>query len=184
MSRAADFLGPHGVLAESLPGFEHRAGQVEMAARVEETLNRDGALMIEAGTGIGKSFAYLIPALLCGERVVISTATKNLQDQLFEKDLPQLQGLLGSRVPVARMKGRENYLCRLEWEKFQTEGDLKLDSRRSADLRRIAAWAEKTKTGDRDEIRGLRGPTDYWRGISTISENCMAAAVLTTRSVT
>ncbi|MXZ60042.1 MAG: ATP-dependent DNA helicase [Acidobacteria bacterium] len=173
MSRAADFLGPHGVLAESLPGFEHRAGQVEMAARVEETLNRDGALMIEAGTGIGKSFAYLIPALLCGERVVISTATKNLQDQLFEKDLPQLQGLLGSRVPVVRMKGRENYLCRLEWEKFQTEGDLKLDSRRSADLRRIAAWAEKTKTGDRDEIRGLRGPTDYWRGISTISENCI-----------
>lgn len=173
MSRAADFLGPHGVLSESLPGFEHRAGQVEMAARVEETLNGDGALMIEAGTGIGKSFAYLIPALLCGERVVISTATKNLQDQLFEKDLPQLQGLLGSRVPVARMKGRENYLCRLEWQKFQTEGDLKLDARRSADLRRIAAWAEKTKTGDRDEIRGLRGPTDYWRGISTISENCI-----------
>lgn len=173
MSRAADFLGPHGVLSESLPGFEHRAGQVEMAARVEETLNGDGALMIEAGTGIGKSFAYLIPALLCGERVVISTATKNLQDQLFEKDLPQLQGLLGSRVRVARMKGRENYLCRLEWQKFQTAGDLKLDSRRNADLRRIAAWAEKTKTGDRDEIRGLRGPTDYWRGISTISENCI-----------
>lgn len=173
MSRAADFLGPRGVLAESLPGFEHRAGQVEMAARVEETLNGDGTLMIEAGTGIGKSFAYLIPALLCGERVVISTATKNLQDQLFEKDLPQLQRLLGSRVPVARMKGRENYLCRLEWAKFQTEGDLKLDARRSADLRRIAAWAEKTKTGDRDEIRGLRGPTEYWRGISTVSENCI-----------
>ena len=173
MSQAADFLGPRGVLSESLPGFEHRAGQVEMAARVEETLQGDGALMIEAGTGIGKSFAYLIPALLCGERVVISTATKNLQDQLFDKDLPQLQRILGSRVPVARMKGRENYLCRLEWQKFQTEGDLKLDPRRGADLRRIAAWAEKTKTGDRDEIRGLRGPTEYWRGISTISENCI-----------
>ena len=173
MSRAADFLGPRGVLSEALPGFEHRAGQVEMAARVEATLNGDGALMIEAGTGIGKSFAYLIPALLCGERVVISTATRNLQDQLFEKDLPQLQGLLGSRVPVARMKGRENYLCKLEWAKFQTEGDLKLDSRRSADLRRIARWAEKTKTGDRDEIRGLRGPTEYWRGISTVSDNCI-----------
>ena len=173
MSRAADFLGPHGVLSESLPGFEHRAGQVEMAARIEETLRGDGALMIEAGTGIGKSFAYLIPALLCGERVVISTATRNLQDQLFDKDLPQLQRILGSRVPVARMKGRENYLCRLEWEKLQTAGDLKLDARRAADLRRIAAWAEKTKTGDRDEIRGLRGPTDYWRGISTISDNCI-----------
>ena len=173
MSRSADFLGPRGALSESLPGFEHRAGQVEMAARVEETLNGDGALMIEAGTGIGKSFAYLIPALLCGERVVISTATKNLQDQLFEKDLPQLQRILGSRVPAARMKGRENYLCRLEWQKFQTEPDLKLDSRRKADLRRIAAWAEKTRTGDRDEIRGLRGPIDFWRGISTVSENCI-----------
>ena len=173
MSRAADFLGPHGALSESLPGFEHRAGQVEMAVRVEETLNGDGALMIEAGTGIGKSFAYLIPALLCGERVVISTATKNLQDQLFEKDLPQLQKILGSRIPAARMKGRENYLCRLEWQKFQTEPDLKLDSRRSGDLRRIASWAEKTKTGDRDEIRGLRGSIDFWRGISTVSENCI-----------
>ena len=173
MSQAADFLGPHGALAESLPGFEHRAGQQEMAARVEETLNGDGALMIEAGTGIGKSFAYLIPALLCGERVVISTATKNLQDQLFEKDLPQLQSILGSRVRAARMKGRENYLCRLEWEKFQTEPNLRLDRRRSADLRRIASWAEKTRTGDRDEIRGLRGPVGYWRGISTISENCI-----------
>ena len=173
MSRSADFLGPRGALSESLPGFEHRAGQVEMAARVEEALNGDGALMIEAGTGIGKSFAYLIPALLCGERVVISTATKNLQDQLFEKDLPQLQRILGSRVPAARMKGRENYLCRLEWQKFQTEPDLKLDSRRSADLRRIASWAAKTKTGDRDEIRGLRGSIDFWRGISTVSENCI-----------
>ena len=173
MSRAADFLGPRGVLSESLPGFEHRAGQVEMAARVEEALTGEGALMIEAGTGVGKSFAYLIPALLCGERVVISTATKNLQDQLFDKDLPQLQRILGSRVPVARMKGRENYLCRLEWEKFQTGRDLRLDPRRSADLRRIAAWAEKTRTGDRDEIRGLKGPTEYWRGISTISENCI-----------
>ena len=173
MTRAADFLGPHGVLAESLPGFEHRAGQVEMAARVEEALRDDGALMVEAGTGIGKSFAYLIPALLCGERVVISTATKNLQDQLFEKDLPQLQNILGSRVPAARMKGRENYLCRLEWQKFQTGPELPADRRRSADLRKIARWAEATKTGDRDEIRGLRGSLDFWRGISTVSENCI-----------
>ncbi len=173
MSRAADFLGPHGALSEALPDFEYRAGQVEMAARVEETLNLNATLMIEAGTGIGKSFAYLIPALLCGERVVISTATKNLQDQLFEKDLPQLQSILGSRVPAARMKGRENYLCRLEWQKFQTARNLKLDPRRGADLRRIASWAEKTRTGDRDEIRGLRGSLDFWRGISTISENCI-----------
>lgn len=173
MSRAADFLGPGGALAEALPAFEHRPGQVEMASRVEETLNGGGALMVEAGTGIGKSFAYLVPALLSGEKVVISTATRNLQDQLFEKDLPQLQEILGSRVPAARMKGRENYLCRLEWAKFQEQHDLPLNRARSADLRKIARWAERTKTGDRDEIRGPHGPLDFWRGISTISENCI-----------
>ena len=173
MSQAAGFLGPGGALAEALPGFEHREGQVEMAVRVEETLKRGGALMVEAGTGIGKSFAYLLPALLSGERVVISTATRNLQDQLFEKDLPQLQAILGSRVPVARMKGRENYLCRLEWAKFHAQRDLPLNRTQSANLTKIARWAEKTKTGDRDEIRGLRGPLDFWRGISTISENCI-----------
>ena len=173
MTRAADFLGPDGALAEALPGFEHRPGQVEMAGRVEATLNEGGSLMVEAGTGIGKSFAYLIPALLCGERVVVSTATRNLQDQLFEKDLPELQRILGSRVRAARLKGRENYLCRLEWEKFQEAPDLPLNRDRKNDIRRIAKWAERTKTGDRDEIRGIRGPLEFWRGISTISENCI-----------
>ncbi len=173
MRQAAEFLGPGGALADALPGFEHRAGQVEMAERVEETLRRGGALMVEAGTGTGKSFAYLVPALLSGERVVISTATRNLQDQLFEKDLPQLQAILGSRVPAARMKGRENYLCRLEWSRFQDDPEMQSVRGRAADIRRIARWAERTKTGDRDEIRGIRGQLDFWRRVSTVSENCI-----------
>lgn len=168
---AADFLGEGGALARALDGFEHRRGQVEMAERVEATLGGGGALLVEAGTGIGKSFAYLLPALLCGKRVVVSTATRNLQDQLFEKDLPQLQRILGSRVPTARMKGRENYLCRRRWAEFRASPDLGM-RRRKADLTRIARWAAKTRTGDRDEIGGLTGGLDYWRGISAVSENC------------
>lgn len=168
---SAEFLGEGGALARALDGFEHRRGQVEMAERVEATLGGGGALMVEAGTGIGKSFAYLIPALLCGKRVVVSTATRNLQDQLFEKDLPQLQRILGSRVPTARMKGRENYLCRRRWAEFRASPDLGMRSRKQ-DLTRIARWAEKTATGDRDEIGGLTGGLDYWRGISAVSENC------------
>ena len=170
--RAADFLTPGGPLARALGGFEHRAGQVEMAERIEAVLRDGGSLMVEAGTGIGKSFAYLVPALLCGERVVISTATRNLQDQLFEKDLPQLQEAIGSRVSAVRIKGRENYLCRRRWDEFRATPDLGMRGPRAADLRRIGKWAAKTRTGDRDELRGIAGPLDYWRGISTVSENC------------
>ena len=172
MSVAAEVLGPRGPLAGRLRGFEHREGQVEMAARVEETLNRGGHFMVEAGTGVGKSFAYLVPALFFDKLVVISTATRNLQDQLFDKDLPQLQAILGTRVPVARMKGRENYLCKREWGRF-SGATLLAGRARRRDLKQIARWAEVTRTGDRDQIPGIRGPLDFWRGISTVSENCV-----------
>lgn len=173
MSGAADLLGPGGPLARGLPGFEVREGQVAMAARVEEVLEEGGSLFVEAGTGIGKSFAYLIPALLSSERIVISTATRALQDQLFERDLPALRRLLDRRVRAVRVKGRENYLCRLEWSRFGDGALPFANPVRSADLRRVAAWAETTKTGDRDEIRGLQGPLDFWRGVSTVAENCI-----------
>lgn len=175
MTAAADLLGPDGPLAAALPGFEFREGQVEMAARVEEALRRGGTLFVEAGTGIGKSFAYLLPALLSEERIVVSTATKALQDQLFEKDLPTLQEILGTRVRALRVKGRENYLCRLEWARFgegQTPWAVP-SATRDRDLRRIARWARTTRTGDRDEIPGIEGPLDFWRRISTVAENCI-----------
>ncbi len=173
MSEAADLLGPEGPLARGLPGFEVREGQIEMAAQVEEVLRDGGSLFVEAGTGIGKSFAYLIPAILHDERVVISTATRALQDQLFEKDLPQLQRLLGRRVQAVRVKGRENYLCRLEWGRL-LDGETALHPRaRQADIRRIETWAATTKTGDRDEIPGMRSSPGFWRGISTVAENCI-----------
>ena len=172
---SASFLGRGGPLAAALPGFEQRDGQIEMADGVEATLRSGGGFIVEAGTGIGKSFAYLIPALLAGRRVVISTATRNLQDQLFERDLPALQKTLGSEVPVERVKGRENYICKLRWAQFRESGEIGVSRARAADLKRVGAWEQKTATGDRDELRGIRGSLEFWRGISTVAENCIGS---------
>src|SRR5512139_4033327 len=106
------FFSPQGPLSEWHPGFEFRPGQLEMALEVESALNDRKCLVVEAGTGTGKTLAYLVPAILSGRRVVISTGTKNLQEQLFYKDVPFLQQHLEQPLRVAYMKGRSNYLCR------------------------------------------------------------------------
>ncbi len=174
MDRASDFLRPGGALSERTPGFEHREGQTGMADLVEDILETGGALMVEAGTGIGKSYAYLLPVLLreSKERVVISTATKNLQDQLFEKDLPALQRALGSRVPAARIKGRGNYLCKRAWQEFEPSPALLEDRKR--DVEAFARWAARTKTGDRDELGGKGlAAQDVFGRLAASSENCI-----------
>jgi len=168
--QASDFFQPGGALSKRA-GFEFREGQAEMADRVQDVLKAGGALMVEAGTGIGKSYAYLIPALLSGERVVVSTATKNLQDQLFDKDLPDLQRMLGSRVPVARIKGRANYLCLRAFQKFESSPALLTERKR--DLARFARWAATTQTGDRDEIGSRIPELDFFGALSASSENCI-----------
>ncbi len=168
--RASEAFCPGGRLSGT-PGFEYRAGQAEMADLVQETLETGGALMVEAGTGIGKSYAYLLPALRLRERVVVSTATRNLQDQLFEKDLPALQRMLGTRVPVARIKGRGNYLCRRAWQEFEASPALLPDRKR--DRARFADWAASTRTGDRDELGGGFGDPGFFESLSASSENCI-----------
>ncbi len=165
---AAKLLGPEGPLARHLPVFEFREGQVEMADLVERTLQRGGNLMVEAGTGVGKSFAYLVPALRLGRKVVISTATKALQDQLYENDLPALQRILGTDVPVARLKGRANYLCKLEWSRFRDEGS-------GPDAGRLARWARTTRNGDRDSMPGVRRLGAFWGRIAASSDNCVGS---------
>src|SRR5215210_8108091 len=107
-----DIFGPHGPLQRALPDFKCRRQQLHMAARIARSLEHREALVVEAGTGTGKTFAYLIPALLSGKRVLISTGTRTLQDQLFSKDLPLLSAALGRPARVALLKGRSNYLCR------------------------------------------------------------------------
>src|SRR5919201_927843 len=111
MSRVSDILGPGGVLARALPSYEPRAGQLEMAERVATTLVERRHLLVEAGTGTGKTLAYLVPALLSGLKVVVSTGTKNLQEQILKKDLPLLQAHLPRPFVAAGLKGISNYLC-------------------------------------------------------------------------
>jgi ATP-dependent DNA helicase DinG len=115
------FFGRKGLLSEWHPNYEFRAGQLEMAEAVESALHDKKHLIVEAGTGTGKTLAYLVPAILSGRRVVISTGTKNLQEQLFYKDVPFLEKHLGAPLRVCYMKGRANYACRQKIYDAETE---------------------------------------------------------------
>ncbi len=121
MPDAAEFFQRGGTLSGALPAFEHRPGQQKMSERVAGVLEDGGTLVVEAGTGTGKTLAYLVPALAPGRRVIVSTGTRNLQDQIFNKDLPFLRDQVGLDVPVCLMKGRDNYLCRLRVDQFERE---------------------------------------------------------------
>lgn len=151
---ARDILGSQGPFAARLPGYEPREGQQQVAAAVERLLRRDGVLLCEAGTGIGKTFAYLIPALLSGRKIVISTATKNLQDQIAERDLPFVQKILGKQVEVAVMKGLSNYLCKRRYKEFQLSEEALRPGYASA-LRTLRSWQKETETGDLAELASI-----------------------------
>src|SRR2546422_751559 len=117
-----DFFGPGGVLEQRLEDYEYRPSQVRMAEAVHRALEEQSHVIIEAGTGTGKTLAYLLPALAYGRRILVSTGTKTLQDQIFYKDIPLLEKLLGRSIRAAYLKGRNNYLYRLKLETAQTEG--------------------------------------------------------------
>jgi ATP-dependent DNA helicase DinG len=147
----AAVLGPSGRLSRALAGYEHRPEQLTLAREVARAFDERRMLVAEAGSGTGKSLAYLVPAILSGRRVVISTATKNLQDQLFHKDLPLVRDTLGLPVRATLVKGRANYLCLHRLERART-GAL-LDSREDAEaFGMLLRWAERTQTGDRAEL--------------------------------
>jgi ATP-dependent DNA helicase DinG len=171
---AADvsFFGPTGRLARVLPGYEERPAQQRLADAVAGVLHQGGVLMAEAGTGTGKTLAYLLPAVELGRRVVVSTGTKNLQEQLLHKDLPLLARALGRDLSVAVMKGRGNYLCLLRYRSFGQAGSF----RRLEEIplfRAVEEWAPHTGSGDRAEIADLPDAVDFWREISASSENCI-----------
>jgi ATP-dependent DNA helicase DinG len=172
---AASFFGGGGRLARALPGYEERPAQRALSEAVESTLARGGLLLAEAGTGTGKTLAYLLPAAELGRRVVVSTGTKNLQEQLVHKDLPILARALGRDLEVAVMKGRGNYLCLLRFRSFAEAGSF----RRLEEVplfRAVSAWAPGTETGDRAEIEDLPDGAEFWREISAASENCIGQA--------
>lgn len=172
--RVAGTLADAGSLARALPGFEPRPGQRRMATAVANLLRTGGVLLAEAGTGTGKTLAYLVPAILSSERIVISTGTRNLQDQIFYKDLPQLRDALGVDFRATYMKGRGNYLCLHRFETARTEahGALLPHPDRNL-LDRIAEWAEQTGTGDRAEVEDLPDDLAIWNDIAATTENCI-----------
>jgi len=167
----AAFAGD-GPLASALPSFEPRAGQREMASAAAGTFEDGGVLLAEAGTGTGKTLAYLVPAILSGQRVLVSTGTKQLQDQIFDKDLPALRGALGVDFTATYMKGRGNYLCLHRFEALRDGDPLGLAPDR-AHVNAIAAWAARTSTGDRAEIEDLPEDLPFWSEISAASETCI-----------
>jgi ATP-dependent DNA helicase DinG len=149
-----DAFAPEGVLSRAADHFRPRAEQTEMALAVARTIQEGGALVVEAGTGVGKTFSYLVPALLSGERVLLSTATKTLQDQLFGRDLPRLVEAFGLPVRTALLKGRGSYLCLHRME--QARHDATLPDRGSVrTLAKIEEWSHATRTGDLAELPGL-----------------------------
>ncbi len=166
-----DFFGKGGILSRSHPNYEYRPGQYEMARAVESALRNREHLIVEAGTGTGKTLAYLIPSLLSGKRVVISTGTKNLQEQLFFKDVAFLQTLFSSPLPVCYMKGRSNYLCRQKVYDAEREPILHgLEEVREFKL--IRDWEGTTATGDRSELREIPENSTLWPKLDARSDMC------------
>jgi ATP-dependent DNA helicase DinG len=161
-----------GPLAAGDPGFLPRAPQDAMALRVAEALERREALVVEAGTGVGKTFAYLVPLLLAGRRALVSTATKSLQDQLFLRDLPQLARALGTPVRMALLKGRASYLCQHRLAIARSEAQLP-DRFAVRALQRVAAWAQATSSGDLAEVEGLDDRSPVIPLVTSTRDNCL-----------
>jgi len=165
------FFAPHGPLSTWHPNFEFRPGQLEMAVEVEAALNERKHLIVEAGTGTGKTLAYLVPAILSGRRVIVSTGTRNLQDQLINKDIPFLQQHLSRPLRVCSMKGRANYACRQKIYDAEKEPVLS-GLEEVADFEIIRDWEKTTPTGDRAEIRALPETSTAWGKVDARRELC------------
>ncbi len=168
-----EFFAPGGILARSPLPYEYRPGQLEMAKAVERSLAERRHLIVEAGTGTGKTLAYLLPALRTGQRVIISTGTKALQDQLYFRDVPFLESLLGD-LRVCYMKGRANYLCRHKLVALRNQPILsgleEIDQ-----YQQIAAWEQETETGDRAELSGLPESSALWHKLDARADACLGA---------
>ncbi len=172
--RVAETLSGHGSLAQAITGFQAREGQTDMALAVSQTVEEGGQLVVEAGTGVGKTYAYLVPVLLSGQRALISTATKALQDQLFSRDIPRLIDVLGLPIRVALLKGRSNYLClhRMEQARHSPES-AQAGAQRA--LAKIETWAQSTRTGDMAELTGLDERSALWPLVTSTRDNCLGS---------
>lgn len=167
--RAERFFDGGGPLSHAIRDYSVRPEQARMAAMVSETIARGGTLLAEAGTGTGKTLAYLVAAVLSEKKVVVSTATKTLQSQILERDVPLLSAALGHPVSAELLKGRENYLCQRKLDKFARQSSFMADTMIGV----ISHWAKTTLTGDRGELSGLPEDFEAWGRLAASSETCM-----------
>lgn len=168
------WFSEQGLLASALPGYTPRESQQRMAEAVAAAIDARQTLIVEAGTGIGKSLAYLVPALLSGRRLLVSTGTRNLQDQLFHKDLPILLKHLNRPCQVGLLKGRSNYLCQHRLE--QTRSSARLHDKRQVKLLRdIVDWSVRTDTGELSEVGDSGDGSPVWRMVSSTTDNCLGS---------
>lgn len=168
----AEIFSAHGALATHVQGYRARDGQIEMAQAVADAIDGCGTLIAEAGTGTGKTFAYLVPALLWGGKVIVSTGTKTLQDQLFRKDVPMVRGALQAPVTVALLKGRSNYVCHEYLQRTKENG--RLTSRQDAiHLRSIVRFAQSSGSGDRAELAEVPEQAPIWNLVTSTRDNCL-----------
>ncbi len=168
----SDVFAPDGALARAVPDFEPRAGQIEMASAVARAFEDGGVLLAEAGTGTGKTLAYLVPAILSRQRVLISTGTKNLQEQIYFKDIPALRDALGIPFTATYMKGRANYLCLHRMDQL-TGGATGAPAVHDVFLPIIKEWSARTETGDRAELEDLPEDLPFWNEVSATAETCL-----------
>lgn len=170
--KIAFLFSPDGALAEHIPDFRARPQQVEMAQAIAQAITANGQLIAEAGTGTGKTFAYLVPALLAGGKVIISTGTKNLQDQLFQRDLPTVRDALKVPVSIALLKGRSNYVCHYHLERTQSDG--RFTTREDArHLAKIVKYAKITQSGDKSGVNDVPENALIWMQVTSTRDNCL-----------
>ena len=170
-------LGKGGLLSRSLPDFEYRPAQVRMAGLIEKALDKNNQVIIEAGTGVGKTMGYLVPVIASGKKTVISTGTKNLQEQIFFKDLPLITRATGININPLLMKGRTNYIClNRYYQYFDTLSFLKPEM--AEQRRRIDSWLLKTRSGDRSELGWMGDDDSVWDLISSSSDRCRGSECL------
>ena len=169
---AQDILGPDGLLSGLLQGFEFRSSQMDMALIIQKALVKKVPAIVEAGTGTGKTFGYLVPVVLSGKKAVISTGTKNLQEQIYFKDLPILRRATDIKIDAMIMKGRKNYLCLHKFNQYFSQPSM-LNPGMADKGQRLREWMKKTEFADRAELRWMADDDFLWDAISSTSEQCL-----------
>lgn len=172
INSSADVLGKNGLLSRAIKGFTSRGAQQEMAASIEQAIKLNAELIVEAGTGTGKSFGYLVPIFLAQKKTIISTGTKNLQDQLFFNDIPVIKKILSFPLKVVLLKGRSNYLCLQRLDRSREEG--RFASRQQiGELHTITEWSHVTQNGDIAELNAIPEDSPIWPYVTSTVDNCL-----------